>query len=256
MVKVFYCTHQKGKERSAENQKEEERRGRIVCFQIDHLVFSTSDISYQMCYCCRKLDFETFSGEICEAVWGRGRPGSSHWLRDLPEPIRGARPHTASQISLKMSQIRPPTASHGLPLPRPPTICHVISLSQSGSTASHESPIWDSASQTPGEAMRLAVKSVRRARGSYCLARSPISERPCSDSHGLTDRPHRFESPIGLTDRTLKSVRPICEAVGVRARPLTIKWCDLWGRSDSQILWGRRVGGRSDFGLYRVRQCV
>ena len=42
----------------------------------------------------------------CEAVWGRA-PLIGLW--DLPEPIRGARPHTASQI-------RPHMASHGLGL--------------------------------------------------------------------------------------------------------------------------------------------
>ena len=33
------------------------------------------------------------------------------------------------------------------------------------------------------------------------------SERPCSDSHGLTDRPHRFESPIGLSRTPGDAVR-------------------------------------------------
>ena len=57
----------------------------------------------------------------------------------------------------------------------------------------------------------------------------------CCDPRGrLTDftakriaSPGVRERPIGLSLRTLKSVRPICEAVGVRARPLTTKSCDL-----------------------------
>ena len=37
-------------------------------------LFSTSNSFYQMCYCCRKLDFQTFSGKFeiglkCTAVW-------------------------------------------------------------------------------------------------------------------------------------------------------------------------------------------
>ena len=93
------------------------------------------------------------------------------------------------------------------------------------------------------------------------LSESQICQRVRSASHGLT-RPHRFESPIGLPQlagrespilgpiRLLRPVevevrlargsdshgRPamggrsdsqICEAVGVRARPLTRKSCDL-----------------------------
>ena len=39
------------------------------CLLYEHSFFSTSDRTfYQMCYCCRKLDFETFSGKFVEAV--------------------------------------------------------------------------------------------------------------------------------------------------------------------------------------------
>ena len=87
-----------------------------------------------MCYCCRKLDFETFSGKFvrpCEAVGGRAPLiGLEICLSQSGVPGL-TRPHTASQI-------RPHTASHGLSSPRPHTICHVICLSQSEeSTASH-----------------------------------------------------------------------------------------------------------------------
>ena len=72
----------------------------------------------------------------------------------------------------------------------------------------------------PAEAMHLAVKSVRRARGSYW----PVCVRGRSDSHtashfGLSDlRPHRFESPI-------------CEAVRGRGRPSTAS------QTDHMTLW-------------------
>ena len=111
---------------------------------------------------------------------------------------------------------------------------------------------WESDRTLAGEAMRLAVKSVRRAWGSYCLARSPIGlahgltdrpptasqigltdrtlwqitwlygERPCSDSHGLTLQTPTA-SQIGLTDLRVRSVRPICEAMGVRS-PIGLYW--------------------------------
>ena len=91
---------------------------------------------------------------------------------------------------------RPNSASHGLGLSlsanqmtgnrvrecmggreRPNSASHRLGLTQFvmwsvwANQRSDRTPTKDSASQTPGEAMRLAVKSVRRARGSYCLAR-------------------------------------------------------------------------------------
>ena len=161
-------------------------------------------------------------GRIWEAMGG-----CAPWLAlrsDLSYPIRGARPPT-----------RPPTASHslpnsasqahGLPSTRPPkfglsstrlpTFCHVICLSQSRSTASHESPIGlystgqsnafrHEISQTgpriglprPVESdrhLRLRTPTASQIGRPICEANlwgrgSPIcSERPCSDSHSLTD---------------------------------------------------------------------
>ena len=99
---------------------------------------------YQMCYCCRKLEklhFQWISVRLWEAVWGRApligsliclsqsgehgltrphRSASQIWeskIRphthtasqllscDLSEPIRGARPHTASH---GLTEIRTP----------------------------------------------------------------------------------------------------------------------------------------------------
>ena len=178
-----------------------------------------------MCYCCRKLDFETFSGIFvrpCEAVWGRGRPCSSHWLRDLCqrvpdlfEPIRAPRPPTASHGLTRPHKYPWKCLKFGLTWPLIASASHNLSCDLSepirdliGLPRPHrfESPIG--LSRTPAEAMRLAVKSVRRARGSYCLARSLI----------------------GLTDLRVRSASQICEAVGVRGadRPLTHT-----GRSDS-----------------------
>ena len=115
---------------------------------------------------------------------GRVRPWGSHWLRDLPEPIRGARPLTASHglslLSCDLSEpirgARPHTASHGLP---------------------------NLASQT------------------YKIHRK----------HGLSrTRPHRFESPIGLSPHTGRESDPRgyltdftakrIASAGVRERPI------------------------------------
>ena len=54
---------------------------------------------------------EGMGGRVRPNLGGRGRPCSSDWLRDISQPIRGARPPTASQI-------RPHTASHPFGLPQ------------------------------------------------------------------------------------------------------------------------------------------
>ena len=176
-------------------------------------VFSTSDRLLSDVLLLSKVRKIAFSVNFCEAVGGRVRPCSPDWLSDLSEPIRVARPHTASQIGLSDRPHRSGSPKFGLTRTRPHNFCHVICLSQSGEhgltrppTASQKFTVrpWKSevrgADRTlPGEAMRLAVKSVRRARGSQCLARSP----------------------------RVRSVRPICEAVWGRVRPI----CEaVWGR--------------------------
>ena len=136
----------------------------------------------------REFDhFQCISGRPCEAVWGHGRPGSSHWLRDLPEPIRGARPHTASQI-------RPHTASHRLGLTQ--FVMWSVWANQRG-------PIWEAEfSLTDSRQCSPILGAV------WLISRLNALLRPESDLWGRSDS-------------------QICEAVGVRARPLTRKSCDL-----------------------------
>ena len=77
-----------------------------------------------------------------EFLGGRGRPWEAvlpDWLRQISQPIRGARPPT-------MSSGRLWEAEFGLSRTQPPTFSHVICLSQSEIaqpvTASHSLPIW------------------------------------------------------------------------------------------------------------------
>ena len=176
--------------------------------------FSTSDISYQMCYCCQKLEYlgnlvilwGRVHGRPCEAEFlgGCGRPCSSDWLRHISQPIRGARPPTASQI-------RPPigSASHNLSCDlsepirdsksvRP--ICEAVggrvrpNLGGRGSPSTASQITWLS-SERPWESEHgltdLRVRSVRPWEANLWGR-----ERPCSDSHGLTDRPLTSASQI------------------------------------------------------------
>ena len=96
------------------------------------LVFSTSDRLLSDVLLLSKVRKIAFSVNFCEAVGGRVRPCSPDWLSDLSEPIRGARPHTASHGLTNFPENVSNSASHGLPSARPHTICHVICLSQSG----------------------------------------------------------------------------------------------------------------------------
>ena len=122
---------------------------------------------------------------------GLSRPlTASHNLScDLSEPIRESDPRgyrtdfTAKRI-----------ASHG----------RVRS-------ASHAQRAMQSDRTLPCEAMRLAVKSVRRARG---WQHRPVCVIGLSNLWGRVRERPRSDSQI-------------CEAVGVRARPLTRKSCDL-----------------------------
>ena len=205
-----------------------------MCWSFPQFLAHLIDFN-QMCYCCRKLEklhFQWISVRLWEAVWGRAPLIGSLIWSDLSEPMRGARPPMASQIGLTDRPHRSGSPKFGLTRTRPHNFCHVICLSLSGEhgltrppTASQKFTVrpWESevrgADRTlAGEAMRLAVKSVRRARGSV-------------------------ESDRYLGLRTLKSVRPICEADlwGRSVRPICE--ADLWGRSVRPIceadLWGR-----------------
>ena len=153
---------------------------------------------------------------ICEAVRGHERPcGSPIDLSRTPaeamrlavksvrrprgwqhRPVESDRTLTASQIGLSNlwgRSVRPWESEHGLSLESHVICQRVRSASQIGLPRPHRSAsqIWESdrplthSDRTPGEAMRLAVKSVRRARGSDCIARCPIAVR---------------ERPIGLSN--------------------------------------------------------
>ena len=71
-----------------------------------------------------------------------------------------------------------------------------------------------------------------------------LSESPCTASHGLTDL-------------RVRSVRPICEAVGVRSDSTV--WGNAFSREISQI--APRIGlsaavRERPIGLYQAKQCV
>ena len=147
-----------------------------------------------MCYCCRKLEilcilyvWEAEFGRPWEAVWGRGA------LIGLEICVRESQIFGANQS---------PTASHGLS--RPLTICHVICLSQSGGAR----PLTRTASQISDSQICEAV-GVR----SDSTGRSNAFSREISQMGPEDDSIARC---AWEADRTLKSVRPICEAVGVR----------------------------------------
>ena len=252
-------------------------------FHFSFHFFSTSDRIYQMCYCCRKLDFEEISdSQMCEAdLRGRFvRPWGLDWLSylcqrvlDLWEPIRGARPHTASQIGLSD---RPHTSgSPKFPQNRP----LILSASQNFSCDLSEPirgarPLTHTASQiceavgvrspiglsrTPGDAVILGpVWLISRLNA---LPHTVESDRPLTHSGrcspiGLSNlwgrahhkvmwsvwesevrgrtRPHRFESPIGLSRTAGDAVWSSAKCIASAGRGVTGPVC-VRGRSDSQI---------------------
>ena len=129
-----------------------------------------------MCYCCRKLEKLVIFSEF---LGGRGRPwsliGSDRSLSQsgehgLPQPPTA---HSGRQWE----------AEFGLSHTRPPTFCHVICLSQSGSMASHSLP----------QDSDLRGQSDSTRRGSMIL-------RPVL----LISQPHAFLCPVE-SDRPLRS---------------------------------------------------
>ena len=184
---------------------------------------------YQMCYCYRKLEklvilcvWEAKFGRPWEAVGGRGRPweavGGPAWPWEAVLPWLAQTDQIRSQSQSESTASH--TASHGLPRPptasqfRPPIASHRLGLPQfvmwsvwanHGSTASHESSIWEADQTLLGEAMRLAVKSVRCARGSHCLAWSPIAwcawEADLRGRSDSTGRSNAFSREINQTAR-------------------------------------------------------
>ena len=220
-------------------------------------IFSTSDFLNQMCYCCQKLEkfghfhwFLCMRGRICEAVRGRERPCYPHWLRDLcqrvpdlSEPIRGARPLTASHF-------RPLTASasHNLSCDlsepirgaRPLThtasqICEAVGVRDADRPLTHTrrcSPILGAAWLISRlNALLRPVESdrppgVRERPIGLSNLWGRVRERPCACEAVLTTKSCDLsESPkpltasqIGLTDL---SESPKWEAVWEADRPLT-----------------------------------
>ena len=128
---------------------------------------------------------------------------------------------------------RPNSASHGLS--RPPM--HSLTLFPVIWLAQRESP-------RPWEAVRGRIRPLIPSASQHFSC--DLSE-PMRASHGLTDRPHRFESPIGLS--RLRAIWLISR-LNALLRPVCVR-----GRSDSQIceadLWGRG-SPESPIGLSRL----
>ena len=186
---------------------------------------------YQMCYCCRKLDFFT---DRPLRLGGRSvRPnldsliGSDRSVRES-QPIRGARPPMGLPILALGVRI---WAVGGRIRPSMASASHILSCDLSEPMRESksvrpicEADLWGSwESEVRGadrlyrcEAMRLAVKSVGRPWGSDCIARcawEADQPRPPTASHlGLSDRSHDFglsrpptqphRSQIGLSNRS------------------------------------------------------
>ena len=172
------------------------------------------------------VDFQWIYGRPWEAVGGCGALIGWDSLTDLSEPIRGARPPTASQI-------RPP--KFGLPSTRPPTFSHVICLSQSEETASHPHGLRSERpcgrpiglSRTPGDAVRSSGEAAQSAQGSDSHSRPAVGGQ--SDSHGL---PH-----------ALSQSHVICQRVR-GGRPSTVShYKVMWSVWESEVRG--RVGGQS-----------
>ena len=167
--------------------------------------------------------------------------------------MRGARPPTASHFW-------PHTASHGLLSPRPPTICHVICLSQwessnlwgrsvrpweamggnvrpkvGGRGRPCESEVWSDSTER-GNAFSREISQTapriglhrpvcvrgRSGSASHRQITWLCGERLCSASHGLPPRPPTSASHFGLSDRPCDlSESPKWEAMWEADRPLT-----------------------------------
>ena len=215
-----------------------------------HLIYlnsyeiNLSDLSHsQICQRVRSV--------ICEAVRVRSeRPYGRPWESDWPlthsgrcSPILGpVAPLPAEAMHLAVKSVRRARGSD----------CIARCAWEADRTLRSERPNfglsdlrgrvrerpWESDRTLPAEAMRLAVKSVRRARGSDCIARCAWeadwtlrSERP---NFGLSDLRGRVRERPCSADWLRQVTWQIWEAV-----------C-LWGRiSDSQIWEAVCVRGRA-----------
>ena len=201
-----------------------------------------------------KVRFWDIFREICEAVWGRApligsnRSGTL-WHRSLsqsgehgltrPLTFGLTRPLIASASHNLSCDLSEPIREHGLSRTRPPTASQIW---ESDRPLTHSGAIWLisrlNALLRPVESDRPLTHSGRESdpRGyltDFTAKRIASPGRVRSDSHGLTDRPHRFESPI-------------CEAdLWGCERP----WEAEHGLSDYKVMWSvweSEVRGRID----------
>ena len=153
-----------------------------------------------------------------EAVWEADRPLTHTGpVAPLPgEAMHLAEDQTASP-GVRWEADRPPTR----PLTSDSQTDHMTPDGLTDRPLTHTD-------RTPGEAMRLAVKSVRRARGSYSLGRCaweadrPVAPLPAEAMHLAEDRtasPAVRERPIGTSDSHW-------------LRQIT--WQIVWGRGDER----------------------
>ena len=181
---------------------------------------------YQMCYCCRKLDFQRNLSKSASHGLSRPRTLSLSQSNDWKQVQRvHGRPWEAVR-----GRERPNLASHRLGLTE--FVMWSVWANQRARSASHAH------------------------RGSDCIARCAWE----------ADRPHRFESPICEADRPLTHTgrcnafsREISQTAprmtaspGVRERPIGLS--NLWGRVRHVICLRvrSRVGGRSASHAHRA----
>ena len=227
-----------------------------------------------MCYCCRKLgDFTVFY------VFLRGRERPWEAVRGRAPLIGSQRSRTLWHRSLSQWEehglSRPLTASHGLSL----SASHPLGLSLLSCDLSE--PIRGARPLTHTASQIFADRPLTHS-GRCCHPRARLTDftakriaSPGVRSAGVRER------PIGK-DLRGRSDSQICEAVGVRPRPLTTESCDLsespstasHGLSrphrsasqiwESEVKWSERPCG-SPIGLsrtpgqshlYRPKQCI
>ena len=188
----------------------------------------------QMCYCCRKLvklvisiEFVGGRGRPWEAVGGRGALIGSERSDQISEPIRGARPPTASHGL-------PNSASHGLPRPPIASASHNLLCDLSEPIREHGLPresdlrgrirphrlramqsdprgrLTDFTAKRialPGVRSAVRVRSVRPNSASHHKVMWSVWEAVCV--RGRAQTPTASDS---LTDHMTLSESPICEA--------------------------------------------
>ena len=185
-----------------------------------------------MCYCYRKLvNLTIFNVFLC--MRGRIRPlTASHGLG----LSLSANQMTGNRVRECMGgRERPWEAEFGLSSPRPHRICHVICLSQSDQPLRSDSQICEADRPLTHSGRCSPISRLNALHRPVCVRGRSASQIGLSnhmtlwwEAVGVQARPHTHtedrtaspavrERPIGLTDLRVRSVRPICEAVGVRS---------------------------------------